>query len=78
MYVKDVIPGINDADDPVIMMIFLDDVLQDGYTTLGIPDFTMTNRHAARGLIFGGIFCATGERIASVAQEALIRIPRGG
>jgi acyl-CoA thioesterase-2 len=34
--------------------------------------------HAARGLIFGGIFCATGERIASVAQEALIRIPRGG
>ena len=31
---------------------------------------------SARGLIFGGIFYATGERVASVAQEALIRIPR--
>ncbi len=31
---------------------------------------------AARGLIFGGIFYPTGERVASVAQEALIRIPR--
>ena len=40
---SDVIPGINDADDPVIMMVFLDDVLQDGYTTLGTPDFTMSN-----------------------------------
>ena len=33
---------------------------------------------SARGLIFGGIFYATGERVASVAQEALIRIPRDG
>jgi acyl-CoA thioesterase II len=31
--------------------------------------------HAARGLIFGGIF-QEGARIASVAQEALIRVPR--
>lgn len=30
--------------------------------------------HAARGLIFGGLFHADGTRIASVAQEALIRI----
>lgn len=33
--------------------------------------------HAARGLIFGGIFRRSGERIASVAQEALIRRKRG-
>lgn len=32
--------------------------------------------HAARGIIFGGLFTADGTRIASVAQEALIRIPR--
>ena len=29
--------------------------------------------HAARGLIFGGLFRRDGTRIASVAQEALIR-----
>ena len=29
--------------------------------------------HAARGLIFGGLFRPNGERIASVAQEGLIR-----
>jgi acyl-CoA thioesterase-2 len=29
--------------------------------------------HSARGLIFGGIFQRDGTRIASVAQEALIR-----
>jgi len=32
--------------------------------------------HAARGLIFGGIFQRDGTRIASVAQEALIRRKR--
>jgi acyl-CoA thioesterase-2 len=32
--------------------------------------------HAARGLIFGGLFYPDGTRLASVAQEALIRIPR--
>lgn len=31
--------------------------------------------HAARGVIFGGLFTADGVRIASVAQEALIRVP---
>jgi acyl-CoA thioesterase-2 len=34
--------------------------------------------HAARGLIFGGLFYPDGTRLASVAQEALIRIPRLG
>jgi acyl-CoA thioesterase-2 len=29
--------------------------------------------HSARGLIFGGIYQRDGTRIASVAQEALIR-----
>ena len=33
--------------------------------------------HAARGLIFAGFFTPDGVRIASVAQEALVRIPRG-
>jgi acyl-CoA thioesterase-2 len=32
--------------------------------------------HSARGLIFGGLYAADGIRIASVAQEALIRAPR--
>ena len=32
--------------------------------------------HAARGLIFGGIFHPDGRRIASVAQEGLIRVRR--
>jgi acyl-CoA thioesterase-2 len=32
--------------------------------------------HAARGLILGGLFYPDGTRVASVAQEALIRIPR--
>ncbi|MEM7412621.1 MAG: acyl-CoA thioesterase domain-containing protein [Myxococcota bacterium] len=32
--------------------------------------------HAARGLIFGGLYDADGQRIASVAQEALIREKR--
>ncbi len=32
--------------------------------------------HAARGVIFGGVFRADGTRIASVAQEALIRTKR--
>jgi acyl-CoA thioesterase-2 len=32
--------------------------------------------HAARGLIFGGLFNRSGERIASVAQEALLRDAR--
>jgi acyl-CoA thioesterase-2 len=31
---------------------------------------------AARGLVFGGMYDRTGTRIASVAQEGLIRIPR--
>ena len=31
---------------------------------------------AARGLIFGGIFYPDGRRLASVAQEALIRTPK--
>ena len=33
--------------------------------------------HAARGLVFGAIYARDGQRVASVAQEALIRIPRG-
>jgi len=32
--------------------------------------------HSARGLIFGALYTADGIRIASVAQEALIRSPR--
>jgi acyl-CoA thioesterase-2 len=32
--------------------------------------------HSARGLIFGGIFYRDGTRVASVAQEALIRVRR--
>jgi acyl-CoA thioesterase-2 len=32
--------------------------------------------HAARGIIFGGLFRPDGTRLASVAQEALIRLPR--
>jgi acyl-CoA thioesterase-2 len=32
--------------------------------------------HAARGLIFGGLYSTDGLRVASVAQEALIREPR--
>ena len=32
--------------------------------------------HAARGLIFGAMYDREGRRIASVAQEGLIRIPR--
>ena len=32
--------------------------------------------HAARGLIFGGLYTGDGVRIASVAQEGLIRLPR--
>jgi acyl-CoA thioesterase-2 len=32
--------------------------------------------HAARGLVFGAMYDRTGARIASVAQEGLIRIPR--
>jgi acyl-CoA thioesterase-2 len=36
--------------------------------------------HAAHGIIFGGLFYQDGTRVASVAQEALIRVPkkRGG
>ncbi len=34
--------------------------------------------HAARGIIFGGLFYSDGTRVASVAQEALIRVKRGG
>jgi acyl-CoA thioesterase-2 len=30
----------------------------------------------ARGLVFGGMYDRAGTRIASVAQEGLIRIPR--
>jgi acyl-CoA thioesterase-2 len=33
--------------------------------------------HAARGIIFGGLFYPDGIRVASVAQEALIRAKRG-
>jgi acyl-CoA thioesterase-2 len=29
--------------------------------------------HAARGMIFGGVYTPDGHRIASVAQEGLIR-----
>jgi acyl-CoA thioesterase-2 len=32
--------------------------------------------HAARALIFGGLYTGDGVRIASVAQEALIRLPQ--
>jgi acyl-CoA thioesterase-2 len=32
--------------------------------------------HAARGLVFGAMYDLAGARIASVAQEGLIRIPR--
>jgi acyl-CoA thioesterase-2 len=32
--------------------------------------------HAARGLVFGAMYDRSGARIASVAQEGLIRIPR--
>jgi acyl-CoA thioesterase-2 len=32
--------------------------------------------HAARGLVFGGIFYPDGTRVASVAQEGLIRVRR--
>jgi acyl-CoA thioesterase-2 len=32
--------------------------------------------HAARGLVFGAMYDRRGVRIASVAQEGLIRIPR--
>ena len=32
--------------------------------------------HAARAIIFGGLYRRDGERLASVAQEALIRLPR--
>jgi acyl-CoA thioesterase-2 len=32
--------------------------------------------HAARGLIFGGLYTSAGVRVASVAQEALIRLTR--
>lgn len=32
--------------------------------------------HAARGLIFGALFERRGTRVASVAQEVLIRVPR--
>jgi acyl-CoA thioesterase-2 len=34
--------------------------------------------HAARGLCFGAMYRRDGVRLASVAQEALIRVPRGG
>jgi len=34
--------------------------------------------HAGRGLVFGALYDRPGRRIASVAQEGLIRIPRGG
>jgi acyl-CoA thioesterase-2 len=33
--------------------------------------------HSARGLVFGAIYARDGTRVASVAQEGLIRIPRG-
>ncbi len=33
--------------------------------------------HAARGLVFGALYQADGTRVASTAQEALIRFPRG-
>ncbi|UCE87942.1 MAG: thioesterase family protein, partial [Deltaproteobacteria bacterium] len=33
---------------------------------------------AARGLVLGAIYQRDGARVASVAQEGLIRIPRGG
>jgi acyl-CoA thioesterase-2 len=32
--------------------------------------------HAARGLVFGAMYDRTGARIASVAQEGLVRVPR--
>jgi acyl-CoA thioesterase-2 len=32
--------------------------------------------HAARGLVFGAMYDRLGVRIASVAQEGLVRIPR--
>ena len=32
--------------------------------------------HAARGLIFGGLYNTQGQRVASVAQEGLIRTLR--
>ena len=34
--------------------------------------------HAARGLCLGAMYRRDGVRLASVAQEALIRVPRGG
>jgi len=39
---SDVIPGITDATDPDKIMIFLNGVIQDIYTALGIPDLTLT------------------------------------
>jgi acyl-CoA thioesterase-2 len=33
--------------------------------------------HAARGIVFGAMYSREGTRIASVAQEGLVRIPRG-
>jgi acyl-CoA thioesterase-2 len=33
--------------------------------------------HAARGIVFGAMYSRDGTRIASVAQEGLVRIPRG-
>jgi acyl-CoA thioesterase-2 len=32
--------------------------------------------HAARGLVLGAMYDRSGARIASVAQEGLVRIPR--
>lgn len=39
----DVIPGLDDADNTLFYMVFRGDSLQDGYTTLGIPDFSIIN-----------------------------------
>lgn len=39
---SDVIPGVIDATDPDKIMIFLNGVVQDLYTALGVPDLTLS------------------------------------
>lgn len=39
---SDIIPGVIDATDPDKIMIFLNGVIQDIYTALGIPDLTLS------------------------------------
>jgi hypothetical protein len=40
---SDTIPGLNDLNDPRRYMVFLDGEFQDGYATVGTPDFTVTD-----------------------------------